>query len=333
VKVLSNPKPAHKCQEQDTMFSKLERKSALWLVLAACLGIAPTDLAVAQQPAKEQEKLFVASPLTKEGEFTPGIEGPQCDREGNIYAVNFGKQQTIGKVSPAGKGEVFLTLPGKSTGNGIVFDAQGRMYIADYVEHNVLRVDMQTKKIDVFAHQAEMSQPNDVAMAPNGTLYASDPAWDKGTGQVWFISKEGKISRVATDLGTANGIEVSPDGKTLYINESMQRNVWKFDIQPDGTLKNKQLIKKFEDHGFDGMRCDVDGNLYISRYGKGTVVVLTPGGEILHEVDVLGKQPSNVCFGGPDGRTVYVTEVEHTRLVQFRTDKPGLAWQRWQIAK
>ncbi|MBI3877353.1 MAG: SMP-30/gluconolactonase/LRE family protein, partial [Verrucomicrobia bacterium] len=85
--------------------------------------------------------------------------------------------------------------------------------------------------------------------------------------------------------------------------------------------------------GFDGMRCDVDGNLYITRYGKGTVAVLSPKGKVIREIDVLGKSPSNLCFGGPDGRTVYVTEVEHTRLVAFRTEKPGLAWQRWREKK
>ncbi len=131
-------------------------------------------------------------------------------------------------------------------------------------------------------------------------------------------------------MGTTNGIEVSPDGKTLYVNESVQRNVWQFPIKSDGTLGEKKLLKKFDDHGFDGMRCDVDGNLYITRYGKGTVAVLSPKGEVLHEIDVLGESPSNICFGGPDGRTVYVTEVKKTRLVQFRVDKPGLAWKRWQ---
>ena len=130
-------------------------------------------------------------------------------------------------------------------------------------------------------------------------------------------------------MGTTNGIDVSPDGKTLYVNESVQRNVWAFTITKDG-LTDKRLVKKFEDHGFDGMRCDVDGNLYITRYGKGTVVKLSPEGKVLREIDVLGKQPSNICFGGPDGRTAYVTEVEHTRIVQFRVDRPGLAWSRWQ---
>lgn len=279
------------------------------------------------------EKLYVATALTKEGEFTPGIEGPNCDREGNIYAVNFAKQSTIGKTTPAGKSELFLELPKGSTGNGIVFDRAGKMYIADYTGHNALQVDLATKKITVFAHNADMSQPNDLAIAPNDTMYASDPAWDKGTGRIWFISTDGKISQVAGDMGTTNGVEVSPDGKHLYVNESVQRNVWVFDIQADGKLANKKLLKKFDDFGFDGMRCDVEGNLYITRHGKGTVVILSPKGEILKEIDVLGKMPSNLCFGGPDGKTVYVTEVEHTRLVQFRVEHAGLAWKRWQESK
>ncbi|MDB5347662.1 MAG: gnl 3 [Schlesneria sp.] len=283
--------------------------------------------------AQADEALFVAKPLTQPGQFTAGIEGPQCGKDGSIYVVNFAKDQTIGKITPDGKGEVFVTLPGKSTGNGIVFDKQGRMYVADYVEHNVLRIDMKTKKIEVFAHEDSMAQPNDLAIAPNDTLYASDPAWPQNSGQIWKIDIAGKVTKVVDDMGTTNGVEVSPDGKLLYVNESAQRNVWVFDIKDDGTLANKRLFKEFPDHGFDGMRCDVAGNLYITRYGKGTVVVLSPDAKELHEIDVLGKQPSNLCFGGPDGRTVYVTEVEHTRLVQFRVDKPGLAWKRWQSVK
>ncbi|MBW3600996.1 MAG: SMP-30/gluconolactonase/LRE family protein [Planctomycetes bacterium] len=102
---------------------------------------------------------------------------------------------------------------------------------------------------------------------------------------------------------------------------------WSFAIGDDGTLQDKRLFATFPDHGFDGMRCDVDGNLYITRYGKGVVVVVSPECEVIREIDVLGAKPSNLCFGGPDGRTVYVTEVEHTRLVQFRTDRPGRSWR------
>jgi len=274
------------------------------------------------------EDLFKAVPFTKPAEFTPGIEGPACDAAGNIYAVNFARQSTIGKVSPDGKGVVFIELTNGSVGNGIRFAPDGRMFIADYVNHNVLVVQAGQQTPTVFAHEAAMNQPNDLAISASGTLYASDPAWDKSTGQLWRIDTNGKVTKVAGDMGTTNGIDLSPDGKTLYVNESVQQNVWAFTVLPDGSLTNKRLIRKFPDHGFDGMRIDVDGNLYITRYGKGTVVKMAPDGSILQEVDVLGKQPSNLCFGGPDGRTVYVTEVEHTRLVSFRVDRPGLEWQR-----
>src|SRR5687767_12454814 len=157
------------------------------------------------------EKLFVATPLTVKDSFTSGVEGPACDRDGNLYAVNFARQQTIGRVTPDGKAEVFVTLPGKSTGNGIVFDRAGQMYVADYVGHNVLRIDPRTKEISVFAHDDRMNQPNDLAITADGTLYASDPSWAKGTGQVWRIDRSGKVTLVAPDMGTTNGIDVSPD--------------------------------------------------------------------------------------------------------------------------
>jgi sugar lactone lactonase YvrE len=273
--------------------------------------------------------LFTATPLTAVGSFTTGIEGPNCDRDGNVYAVNFARQGTIGRVTPEGKGEVYLELANGSIGNGIVFDPSGTMYIADYTNHNVLKVDPKTKAISVLAHEPAMNQPNDLAIAPDGTIYASDPNWKESTGQLWRVDRDGKATRVAHDMGTTNGIEVSPDGKRLYVNESVQRNVWVFDITPERALANKRLLIQFPDHGFDGMRCDVDGNLYITRYGKGTVAKVSPEGKVIREIDVLGARPSNLCFGGPDGCTVYVTEVEHTRLVQFRVDRPGLAWKRW----
>ena len=282
----------------------------------------PTDIVFAPP-----EPLWTPRPLTKPGEFTAGIEGPACDREGNVFAVNYEKQGTIGRVRPDGVGEVFLTLPDKSVGNGIRFDRSGHFYVADYPRHNVLKVELASRQLAVLAHHDEMNQPNDLAIAPDGTLYASDPNWSDGTGQLWRIDPDGTTTRLAREMGTTNGIEVSPDGSTLYVNESKQRNLWAFDITADRTLAKQRLIRKFKDHGFDGMRCDVDGNLYVTRYGKGTVVKLSPKGQTLREIPVLGSRPSNICFGGPDGCTAYVTEVEFTRLVTFRVDRPGRSWQ------
>jgi sugar lactone lactonase YvrE/nicotinamidase-related amidase/type 1 glutamine amidotransferase len=277
-----------------------------------------------------REPLWVARPVTMPGQFTGGIEGPACDKQGNIFAVNFGRQGTIGRVTPGGVGGVFVTLPEGSVGNGIRFDKDGAFFVTDYAQHNILRVDPKTRDVTTLAHNPKMNQPNDLAIGPDGTLWASDPNWANSTGQIWRIDRDGTTTIVAPEMGTTNGIEVSPDGKTLYVNESAQRNIWAFTITKDKTLAEKRLFKKFEDHGFDGHRCDVDGNLYVTRYGKGTVVKLDPAGNILREINVLGKRPSNLCFGGPDGCTIYVTEVESTRLVAFRVDRPGAAYLRWK---
>jgi len=287
-------------------------------------------LTVAGGAKKPEPPKYVATPFTNAGNFNPDIEGPACDAEGNVYAVSCLWLQTIGRTTPQGVTEVFATLPGISAGNGIRFDRAGTMYVADYTGHNVLRVDMKTRAVSVFAHEGTMNQPNDLAITADGTLYASDPNWEDGTGQIWRIDREGHVQRVAEKMGTTNGIDISPDGHTLYVNESVQRRVWAFTIAPDGSLKDKRLLRQFDDtFSFDGMRCDVDGNLYITRPGKGVVVKMSPGGEVLREIDTLGARPSNLCFGGPDGCTIYVTEVEHQRLVQFRVERPGLEWQRW----
>lgn len=270
------------------------------------------------------DPLWTPRALTRPGSFTTGIEGPACDRDGNVYAVNYLKQGTIGRVTPEGRGHVYVELPEGSIGNGIRFSPDGSFFVADYVKHNILRVDTATRTISVHAHDQRMNQPNDLTLAMDGkTLFASDPNWAKETGQLWRIDEDGSTTLLAKDMGTTNGIEAGPDGKRLYVNESVQRNVWVFDITDDMMLANKRLLHQFEDHSMDGMRCDIDGNLYITRYGKGTVVKLSPEGKVLREIPVLGARPSNICFGGPDRRTAYVTEVESQRLVRFRVDRPG----------
>jgi gluconolactonase len=273
--------------------------------------------------------LWTPRPMTLPGEFTPGIEGPAADRFGNVYAVNYQRQQTIGRITPDGRGEVFVELPGTSTGNGIVFDRANRMFVADYVGHQVLRIDLTTREIVVHAHEPRMNQPNDLAIARDGTLYASDPNWKNGTGQLWRIDTDGTVTRLAEGMGTTNGLDLSPDERTLYVNESVQRNLWAFPVGTDRRLGTPRLVRRFPDHGFDGMRVDAVGQLHVTRHGEGVVAVLTPAGEILRKVPVLGLRPTNLCFGGADGRSVFVTEVDHTRLVTYRADQPGrTCWWR-----
>jgi sugar lactone lactonase YvrE len=276
------------------------------------------------------EELFVAQEFTPVDGFTSGIEGPACDADGNLYAVNYERQHTIGKVAPDGTASVFVELPTGSIGNGIRFNSEGFMFIADYTNHNVLKVDMGTREISVHAHEPTMNQPNDIAIGANDILYASDPNWNASTGQIWRVDTDGKVTLLEADMGTTNGIEVSPDEKVLYVNESAQRNVWAYDLSPDGVISNKRLLIQFADFNMDGMRCDVEGNLYITRHGKGTVAKLSPAGEVLLEVALTGKLCSNIAFGGPDGCTCYVTMADRGNVEVFRADLPGRSWQLFQ---
>ena len=276
------------------------------------------------------EELFVSQEFTPVNGFTSGIEGPACDANGNLYAVNFERQHTIGKVTPDGEASIFVELPDGSIGNGIRFNSEGFMFIADYTNHNVLKVDMETRKISVHAHEPTMNQPNDLAIGANDIIYASDPNWGASTGQLWRVDTDGKVTLLETDMGTTNGIEVSPNEKILYVNESVQRNIWAYDLSSGGEISNKRLLIQFPDFNMDGMRCDIEGNLYVTRHGKGTVAKLSPEGDVLLEVELTGKLCTNIAFGGSDGRTCYVTMADRGNVEVFRADLPGRSWKLFQ---
>jgi gluconolactonase len=275
----------------------------------------------------QAEELFKSSVLTPAKSFTGGVEGPAVDKAGVLYAVNFAKEGTIGIIPQTGQPSLFIELPNKSIGNGIRFNSKGEMLIADYTNHNILKVDMATKQISVFAHEPSMSQPNDIAIDSKDRLYASDPNWKSGTGAIWRIDTNGKVTLLEKNMGTTNGIEVSPDDKRLYVNESVQRKVWVYDLSPGGQISNKRLLIGFPDFGMDGMRCDTEGNLYITRHGKGTIAKVSPGGKLLQELILKGKKPSNIAFGGTDGRTAYTTLQDQGNIEAFRVDKPGREWE------
>lgn len=273
-------------------------------------------------------ELFVAGRFA--GGFTKGIEGPACDRSGNVYAVDFERDGTIGRVSPSGEASLWLELPEGSHGCGMLFDRQGRLCVADWTRHNVLSIDLVSRAVQIHAHDSHMSQPNDLALAADGTIFASDPDWAQSTGRVWRIASGGQVDLLESGMGTTNGIEVSPDGTRLYVNETVQRTIWVYDLSPDGRVSGKRLLTRFPDFGLDGMRCDVNGNLYVARYGKGVVAVLSPTGELLREIPLQsGRDCTNLAFGGEDGRSVYVTVADDGQVDRFRADAPGRSWALW----
>jgi gluconolactonase len=190
-----------------------------------------------------------------------------------------------------------------------------------------LKVNKKTKAISTYCHRDQFNQPNDLCINKKGQLFASDPNWKEGTGKLWRIDTNGQAVLLEENMGTTNGIELSPDEKILYVNESVQRKIWAFDLSEQGDISNKRLVTEFEDFGFDGMKCDLEGNLYVTRHGKGAIAIIEPDGELFREVELKGKMASNIVFGGKDGRTCYVTLQDRKCVETFRSEIPGRRWK------
>src|SRR5690606_27643360 len=138
-------------------------------------------------------------------------------------------------------------------------------------------------------HEPRMHQPNDICIMRDGTLFASDPDWKNSRGNIWRIDTAGTTVLLADDMGTTNGIEVSPDERVLYVNETVQRKIWAFTLDENKNISGNRLLMSFSDYSLDGMRCDIARNLYVTRHGKGVVAIISPQGDVLAEIPLEGK--------------------------------------------
>ena len=172
------------------------------------------------------------------------------------------------------------------------------------------------------------------AIATDGTIYASDPKRSDGTGRVWRITRgpdgkaRGQVMSSDQPMGVTNGIELSPDGATLYVGESKTHSararLLAYRLQGE-RLVERRILKTFDHFDLDGMRTDIDGKLFAARPDAGTVAVFAPDGAALPEIPLLKKGPTNLAFGGADGKTVFVTQSEddHGFIEAFSVDRPG----------
>jgi len=307
----------------------------LMLLMGIAGGCGPAEPPAAEEP--REEELWIARAFTTAGGFTEGVEGPVCDEDGNLYAVSFEREGTIGKVTPDGVASVFAVVPDEGRCNGLRIDSEGYLICADYVRHKVHRIDPTTGEFVANLTAGwtgpEFYQPNDVAITSDDTIYFSDPDWTNHGGRIFMITPppERKTVLLDDELHTTNGITASPGDKHIYVAQSYKHNILAYDRRADGTLENKRLLIDFVENGIpetavpDGMRCDVEGNLFVAMYGLGKVLVVRPDGT-LHSsaVETIGMGPANVTFGGLDRRTLYITEKKNGRIEQARVPFPGL---------
>ena len=302
--------------------------------LTAAAAAATLLFGAAASSGAVAEALFESRRLTTPGEYPDGIEGPAVDAAGNLYVVNLGQKGTIGRVRPgASTSELFATLPNGSIGNGIRFDREGRMYVADFKAHTIFVFEPgQATPRRYFPPQPRsglFDQPNDLAIAADGTLYASDPKPGTRTGRIWRISRapDGTARAVVMTssraMGRTNGLDLSPDGRTLYVGESSSHELWAYRIDGDRLVAPPRPLIKF-DADLDGLRTDVDGKIYVARVESGTVDVVDPQSRtVIRHVPLTAKNPTNLTFGGPDGKTVFVTQAKGGYVKSFRVERPG----------
>ena len=277
-------------------------------------------------------------------------EGPTVDRDGNVYFTDLVWQRIL-KLSPAGVLSTFREQ--SNNANGLLIDLEGRLVACEGADSprrgavarfrpQVTRTDLKTGAVEVLADSFDgrpFVAPNDVTIDARGRLYVTDLAG----AAVYRIDGPKQVSRLlaSPDVQRPNGIQISPDDRTLYLIEANQasggaRLIRAYDLAADGTPSNMRVHYDFSPgRSGDGMSIDTAGNLYVSAgmnqlRGSGEtldtktgVYVISPQGKLLKFIPIVEDFITNNAFGGPDMKTLYVTAGK--TLFKIRTDIAGLS--------
>lgn len=258
----------------------------------------------------QSEHPLISGELTQLATDFKFTEGPIADDQGNIYFTDIPNLRIhIWTV----KGELKIFRENSGAANGLYFDKRGNLMACEGGNRRVTSISKtnNTKVLSETFQGRKYNKPNDLWIAPNGGIYFSDPAYGVDTAMlemdvegVYYIHpNKTEVSRVCDDLIRPNGIIGNSDGKTLYVTDHFGEMTWEYKIQEDGMLSNK---KPFAEIGGDGMTMDSNKNVYLTNIANKSVDILSPEGEQLVSMP-MPESPTNVCFGGPDHSTLFIT--------------------------
>ena len=309
----------------------------------------PRDLTIVGLPAGLVAETHVATAA-----FVAFTEGPAVDAEGNVFFSDIVNNRIM-KRSARGDLSVWRADSGRANGN--MFDAQGRLVTCEGAEfgdggrRRITRTDMRTGTVEVLTDRYEgkrYNSPNDLVIDNHGRIYFTDPRYKEDRSDleldaeaVYRLDPDGRVHRILRQptIQKPNGIALSPDNRALYVVDSSptaggNRKIWAFDLSADGLPSNQRLVYDFAPgRGGDGMRTDVEGNLWIAagvsraRHANETaevppgVYVITPKGNLLGRIPVPEDSITNLAFGGPDLKTLYI--VSGKSLFSIRVNVAG----------
>ena len=279
-------------------------------------------------------ELVKITPKSKQGIIAPGAkvvkladgfkftEGPAVDAKGSVFFTDQPNNKIL-KWSIDGKLSVFHESPGRA--NGLYFDKKGSLLACADLDNELWLIDMKGKvTVLVKGYKGKkLNGPNDLWLDPKGGIYFTDPFykrpyWNRGPMEqdgkhVYYLSPDRKeLTRVTHDLVTPNGIIGAPDGKLLYVADLGDKKTYRYKINEDAALSNKKL---FCSMGSDGMTIDNEGNVYLT--GKG-VTVFNSAGEKIEHIDIDAGWTANVCFGGADRHTLFITAQKSLFALKMR---------------
>lgn len=316
-------------------------RTALILTLALLFNVSATSLAdeknnLAQAPVPTE--LLAPRAKASVASLVCFLEGSAVDAEGNLFFSDITANRIM-KLAPNGDLSVFRSDSGRTNGNA--FDLQGRLVSCEGFglgpggRRRIARTDMKTGKIDVLTDRYEgkrYNSPNDLCVDGSGRIWFTDPRYGDRNGMemdaegVYRIDPDGRVARVLTQpqVEKPNGIAVAPDGKTLYVVDANDaaggnRKIFGFDVSAAGDLSKQRTVFDFQQgRGGDGLRTDMNGNLWVAAGiqekrppGEVTdipqgVYVISPKGKLLGRVPIPEDYVTNLAFGGPGRKTLYV---------------------------
>jgi gluconolactonase len=271
-------------------------------IAAACT----VGLAAASSPVIAPE-----ATLQKLADGFKFTEGPTADAHGHVYFTDQPNNR-IHRWSLLGHLSTFKEPAGRA--NGMCFDRRANLFVCADEKNELWVVDGAGRATVLVGEYGgkPLNGPNDVWVHPEGGLYFTDPYYQRDwwehkempqDGQhVYYLSPHrDRLVRVVNNLEQPNGIVGTPDGKLLYVADIRANKTYRFEIRGDGSLANQQL---FCELGSDGMTLDREGNLYLT--GRG-VTVFNPKGKQIEHIEVPERWTANVCFGGKDFQTLFIT--------------------------
>ncbi|MGO8751862.1 MAG: SMP-30/gluconolactonase/LRE family protein [Thermoguttaceae bacterium] len=254
-------------------------------------------------------------------------EGPAADAQGNVYFTDQPNGRIL-KWSIEGKLSTFMQPCGRS--NGLCFDKQGNLWACADAKNEMWRIDPAGKATVVIKdYQGKLlNGPNDVWATPDGGIYFTDPYyprpyWKRGPKEikiegVYYLGPGcRKLVRVVEDQKQPNGIIGTPDGKILYVADIGAGKTYRYAIEPDGQLSHKKL---FCTMGSDGMTIDDEGNVYLTGQG---VTVFDKQGKKIEHIAIHEPWTANVCFGGKDMQTLFITASKSIYAIRTRVRGAG----------